>query len=882
MSALFDDGGRPAEVGRSIGRWLDESDFIFGGEDHQHDRPSTIGPHSFPRDWPDVYEESVALRSMLRKTGPCAAKRVSVVPNITKHQIAETAHLGLRPLHSLNNAEAVKKHLGLAVVEGWAMHDLLDDVTGAAFVAERYWWNCTADGAWVDYSPRAENVGQLLLVEPLVLPSPKKPCILTARQHQLGLHLLEMRFPKTRAIKTLSWSSQTVLNSEGMGGIVKRVRLGCAQTMHELSSRVQEDAALCEALVHNGACGVAATHLRSRRLAAPAVRFLAAISTAALKTELHRQVVTSFMAADGIGSLLGVLAAADAVAATDAAAALSNFCFQASEVQECAAGSGAILLLITQLKERQPCGVAEACLALWHLQVSCPSNITAAALEGAGEALLAVLSDKDAGPSARINAAGALMMLVAAPGMQDELAALGAVAACSEIISDPTHPAHFRGQTAGALMNLLSGHHENCCSAAGGGGHEIVGALLDLARSSSTPSGLEAYAAGALANMVACGGKDVAKAAANLGAWEVFVGLMSKPQSLMEVFAGLANLVQHVALPGVEVGQNIIELAIASIAEESDPVCIQALTLCMNLAPVVSLKARLLKAGVVEPVLDLLKSDDEALRERASGTLANLLNGHAETVATVYMQTPNIAKRTVQALESEYLGTVQRELARTLAALASRRSEPLRRAGAIEMLACLLQDSGSEAAGEAALLLMNFVLREREREKLLERGVVETLVRLLGDERVDGHAAGALANLVAGSKKVAFAALSAGAAPALAKIIGGCKVKAVPGSESVMEWAVGALSGLAQYDGGGMVLAAVLNEGVLESIMQMLLHDRGMGQELALFLLWSLRGLEEKELRSGLPGGSEQLCRLCSRLSAGPLRDFALRLAKLC
>jgi len=880
MTALFDDDGSAAEVGQSRGRWLDESDFIFGGEDHQHDRASEIGPHSFPRDWPDVYEESGVLRSMLKKTGPCAAKRVSVVPNMSQDQIADVAHLGLRPLHSLCNAEAIQKHFGLAVIEGWALHDLLDDVTGAAFVAERYWWNSTADGKWVDYSPRAQNVGQLLLVEPLVSCPPKKPCILTVRHHQLGKHLLEMRFPNTRAAKTRSWSSQTVFNGKGVGSAVKHVRLGSAEMMHELSTRIEEDAALCEALVQNGVCAAAATHLRSRRLAAPAVRFLAAISTTTLKSELRKQVVTSFLLADGIGALLGLLAAADTVVATDAAATLSNFCFQALEVQECAADRGAIQLLIKLLKQRQPCGTAEACLALWHLQVGCPTNITAAAFEGAGEALLAVLENADSGLSARVNAAGALMMLVAAPGMQDELARLGAVVACCGIVADPTQPTHFRGQTAGTLMNLLSGHQENCCKAVAGG-HEIIAALLEIIRSSGTV-GLEAYAAGALANMVACGGKDVAKAAANLGAWQAFVGLISTSQSLIEVFAGLANLVQHVGLLNVEVDQDIIERAVVSLADECDPVCIQALTLCMNLAPKVSLKARLLKARAVEPLLDLLKSNNETLRERAAGTLANLLDGHAETVATVYMQAPNIAKRTVQALETEYLGTVQRELARMLAALASRRSEPLRKAGAIGILACLLQDPGSEAAGEAALGLMNLVLRGPEREKLLECGVVERLVRLLGDGRASGYAAGALANLAAGSAKVACAALSAGAAHALAKIIDDCKGRDHAGSESVMEWAVGALGGLAQHDGGGLVLAAVLDGGVLEPIMQMLLHNRGMGQELALFLVWSLREIEEKELRCELSGASEQLHRLCSKLSIGPLRDFAFRLTELC
>ncbi|CAJ1369287.1 unnamed protein product, partial [Effrenium voratum] len=78
--ALVDEQGAAVVVGETLGRWLEAGDFFFGGEDHEEDEILELGPHTFPRDWPDVYEESAALRGLLGRRGICAAKRVSVVP----------------------------------------------------------------------------------------------------------------------------------------------------------------------------------------------------------------------------------------------------------------------------------------------------------------------------------------------------------------------------------------------------------------------------------------------------------------------------------------------------------------------------------------------------------------------------------------------------------------------------------------------------------------------------------------------------------------------------------------------------------------------------------------------------------------------------------
>ena len=181
--ALVDSEGEVATIG-SLGYWLEASDFVIIGEDHP-DNVADIGPHCFPRDWPDVYDESRSLRALLKARGPCAAKRVSVVPQPDE----PLDGLEVRYLQSSLNAEKACELAPLKVVEGWAIYDLLDDVTGAAFLAERYWWNETEDGTWVDYSPRPENMEQILLAEATFPVGPKQSTALTSQLEAIGNHL---------------------------------------------------------------------------------------------------------------------------------------------------------------------------------------------------------------------------------------------------------------------------------------------------------------------------------------------------------------------------------------------------------------------------------------------------------------------------------------------------------------------------------------------------------------------------------------------------------------------------------------------------------------------------------------------------------------------
>lgn len=876
-----------------MGRWLDDSDFLFRGEDHEHDEPSEIGRHSFPRDWPDVYEESEVLRSMLKKKGPCAAKRVSVVPNIGDEHKSRVAGLELRWLQSLSNAEAVKKKAGLAVVEGWAIYDLLDDVTGAAFAAERYWWNTTADGTWLDFSPRAENVQQLLLVEALSPQPPKRPCTLTRKHYQLAEHLLEMRCPRARAMADRATRGAgprasdaavvaPLMGTEELKTAVKRVKLGISEPLQQLARRVEHDDRLCEGLVQCGMCGALAGQLLSQKHGAVAVQVLGALASAAVRGGFHKRAAESLLAADGVEALVELLQAREPGTAAVACLALGHSCFRCPAAQERAARKGAVRLLVRLLGRGPQPGAAEAAYALWHLQVACARNGTSALAEGAGPVLLALLRDEASEDGLRSKAAGALMPLAAVPGAQDELGAAGSVTTLCSLVSGAQSP-EVACHAAGALMNLLSGHEDNCKQAACAG---IVGPLVSTIRDGAGVA--REYAAGALANLVARGGPGVGPAAVAIGAFDALGGLLSACDSNLEVFATLANLARHLPEDRSAMFESgVIERMVVSIVDEEDPARCQALALCMNLSPHVPAKARILKAGAVKPLVALLESNEEDMRERAAGALANLMDGHAETTANVFMEVPDLAKKLVYVLETEYSASIQRQMARAVALLASRRAEPVRKAGGTEPVAALLEELEEELAWEPALGLMNLAPVGKEREELVARGTLARLVRLLESPEARGYAAGALANLTAGCRGAAEAAIAAGAVPLLATLLTEADADGAvyaegtsPHVRDTLEWAAGCLGTLAEYGGGG-VQAQIVEGGAREPLVRLLTRGRGVGQELALFALSALKSPGEAELRGLLLDAAEPLQDLISRLYEGPLRDRALSLQRL-
>ncbi|CAE8585317.1 unnamed protein product, partial [Polarella glacialis] len=503
---------------------------------------SELGPHTFPRDWPDVYQESDALRSLLRKKGPCAAKQVSVVPDPDREQWLLAQDIQLLPLQSFANAQAIRDATDLAVVEGWAVYDILDDVTGAAFVAERYWWNATEDGTWLDFSPRPENLQQLLLVEAL-MPGPSREAVaLTHSQNALGQQLLQLRFPKacrsgaglvprrasarpgapiwaaaavTPFLETATFSTLTpphkmilvpkmsaassvvAMDAEQIKACVQKVRLGDGEPIFEVLSRCEQSLELTGRLVSAGMCAALLSHLRGSA-AADAARLLAALGRAAALGGggLSRRVAETFLTGDGVQSLVDLIGSQDLAAAASAAEALGHACFRCPALQAKAFKSQAVRSLIKLLKHAP----GESSFALWHLQVGQPGIAQAAFEEGAAAVLLSIIAATGTATSEEVmvNTLGALSSLVAnAKGVQEALGANGAVEAVCALMASELQPLRVKEQASAALANLMSGHGENCRKAHRAAALKSFGSLLRI------PGASTEHAAAALANLVA-------------------------------------------------------------------------------------------------------------------------------------------------------------------------------------------------------------------------------------------------------------------------------------------------------------------------------------------------------------------------------------------
>jgi len=180
-------------VGKSSGYWLSADDFIASEEVSADE--SELARLGFPRDWPAVYSSNSALKSLIGKRGRIPSKRAAVAGVPTAEQRAKVAAgFAAHPLQSFANAERAAETLaGVKVVQGWAVFERLDRPPGAAFVAERYWWNALPDGTWVDLTPRPEAWENLLLAE-AAQGAPKRRSVLTAAEAAFAARLLDFRF----------------------------------------------------------------------------------------------------------------------------------------------------------------------------------------------------------------------------------------------------------------------------------------------------------------------------------------------------------------------------------------------------------------------------------------------------------------------------------------------------------------------------------------------------------------------------------------------------------------------------------------------------------------------------------------------------------------
>eukprot|EP00439_Symbiodinium_sp_Y106_P076311 s815_g15.t1 len=418
----------------------------------------------------------------------------------------------------------------------------------------------------------------------------------------------------------------------------------------------------------------------------------------------------------------------------------------------------------------------EAAYALWNIQVGQRDHAATAFREGAAAVLLPILSATLA-DEVLINALGALTSLLLAAGAQEAIGANGAVEVLCGYLEDD-HSLAVRERALAALANLLSGHGENCRKA-------VYRAMaiprlmrfLEVSPEGEPPSLLGAEnAAAALANIVATTGPMAAQTAVDAGILQVVSQLLQSSARPAQAFGLLANLSWQ--LP--ELGQKIYQMTpiqrvvdVLKPHEDQPPRGrLAALALAANLASLGPAKARLLRAGLLKPMVTVIESSgDPALKDMAGVGLANILEDSPESVAKVFLEIPDLPRRLAFLLtnKKQPLETsTRRHLTRAIALLASREASrvSVKESGAPEALLALTDQSG--LAREASRALLNLAPVAKDRDKLLKKGILPKLVTLLRSPEARDVAAGALANLTAGSKAAAVEAARLGALSLLA------------------------------------------------------------------------------------------------------------------
>lgn len=933
--ALVDSEGQVASAG-SLGFWLDGSDFVVIGEDHPED-VAEIGPHCFPRDWPDVYDESRSLRALLTARGPCAAKRVSVVPQPDE----PLDGLEVRFLQSFANAEMAKEMAQLKVVEGWAIYDLLDDVTGAAFLAERYWWNETEDGTWVDYSPRPENMEQMLLAEAMFPAGPKQSSALTEEGEAIGNHLLALRFPRAKqagrgllrlsapvaAFEHLREPAELTEPTEPMGpteltesaepvpeeyieeekdplsaeqarGLIRRVREKEVEAVAEAARHVAQ-AESCDRLITTGMSGAVVPLLQTGEI--EALQLLTELGMRSLEmpapgAPLHKRMAEALMTADGLQPLVALLSK-DMRRASLAAQGLGHICFHNPPAQLRAARLGAIRALVRLIGRRSEGSVRDATYALWNILVGQKDHSATAFREGAAATLLPIMKPLTNGDNETlVNALGCVTSLLTAAGAQDALGANGAVEALCKLL-DEDSPLALREQAASALANLLSGHSENCRKAAyKAAGLQRLIRLLQVSIEDNQ-SRLAENCCAALANLVAATGPMLAQDTIDAGILDLAAGIFQVNPRPVQVFGLLANLCWQLPHLCHKVYQLTPTQRLVDVLKPGDQqpprAALAALALAANLASVGPAKARLLKAGILKPTATFIESAvDIAVRVHASITLANLLENSPESVAKVFLELPDLPRRLAFLLNKKtpLPSCVREHVTRALALLASREASrvSVKESGAPEALWSLLDNS--DLAKGASMGLLNLALVAKDRDKLLKKGLVSRLVPLLRHPQAGHFAAGALANLTAGSKTAARQAAEAGAVKLLAASLQNlCEEHDVTGStlelsgsvEDAAAWVLGALAHLVELDAPRARAEA---QAALPAMCRLLRWGEGSVQDLAIFALAAMaRGDQQvqQELKRNLLSQGLEL-KLRDITVEGVLKEKAVMLHRLC
>ena len=389
-----------------------------------------------------------------------------------------------------------------------------------------------------------------------------------------------------------------------------------------------------------------------------------------------------------------------------------------------------------------------------------------------------------------------------------------------------SHEPEVSTQAAGALLNLASDSVDYAKSIVS---HGAVPHLVNLVKDG--PDLAREYAAGALMNL-SRGDVEVATAATKLGAISSLAALLSRPSGHSEALGALANLASGCAERQIQIYKaQVTRKTVALLGDPDLEVRRSAAALLMNLAPHAKIKERIVEAGALKPLAKALKEEDEVLKERAAGAMANLFNDHSANVHAGFQQAPEMIPSLVALIEEKGLSEdAKRQGAHALAMLAAEDGpcDAVWTAGAGPPLLALLKDM----IGEAALGIMNLSWRWPEvKADLVKSGTLEYLMDMLklGDDLAKEYAAGALMNMTAGSPDNAEKA-----APSVPEL---CSLLRAPAVQAA-EWAAGALANITRSGAASQQMA--LEHGADEAIAQLLPRATANGQSLVVLALASL------------------------------------------
>lgn len=867
MAKLCDANGDEATVGKSVGYWLSEDDFVStdGLE------AKALGSLGFPRDWPNVYTTCKPLKSLIGKKGQCPGKKVGVVGLPTSEDTASVRSLSFFALQSFSNAEKVEKATGMTAVHGWAVFEHLEKDVSQAFVAERYWWNAAPDGKWVDFTPRPEEWPELLLAE-AANDAPKTKATLTADQLGILQALLKRRFkvspaapsaapakaaaapadsepPKVAEVTTKTKSKAP----QAIRDLVKRVSAGEVEAVRELEEKGRGNEGLCVQIVAEGISGALVKMLADEAKNSDSLKLLLQLTDAAVGQK-NADVQNDVLAANAIAPLVKIITSGTTQNKELAAAILGNLCHESPPNQDKIARAGCLKPLVDLLSA--DVGPAqEAAYAIWNLTVGHEQN----SLQAVGCGVVPKLTEllKSTSDIAQENAAGALMHVTMSEDARRSVLQADAIPRLCELLT-PSHEPEVSSQAAGALLNLASDCPE-CAKIMVKMG--AIKSLVHLVKEG--PDLAKEYAAGALMNLIR-GDMDVAEKAAKEGAIPLLASLLTKPSGHSEALGALANLASGSSERQIAIYKaQITRKSVAALSDEDTDVRRSAAALIMNLAPHMKIKERIVEAGSMKPLSACLKDSDEAVKERAAGALANLFNDHSGNVHAGFAQAPDMIPSLISMIQDRrHSDDAKRQAAHALAMLAAEDGpcDAVWSAGAGQPLLALLGDM----VAEAALGIMNLSWRWPEVKQELAKGnALEALTKMLrtGDTMAKEYAAGALMNMTAGSTENAQQVVSV--VPELVALLSADGIQAA-------EWSAGALANIARAGpdpqsvaverGAATHLAALLSKVTANGKTLVVLALTSLAEGQASSVMKAVSGAKEKQkLREFRDSGSDEL-----------------------